>query len=223
MTATPTPVASSAGEGQASAAAVSPSVSAMRAQFGDAVQRQVVSCGDTIVYVTRDRAHDILAWLRDTPGQQFDYLTDVTAVEYRDAGLPLAVVYQLRSLARRADLRIKIALDKGQALAVDSVVDLWKGADWLEREVYDMFGITFTNHPDLRRILMWETYHEGHPLRKDFPLRGHFSRSEQTRQALDANPEAHYSLEELSIAEAYSELPDDMKKRLMRGERGNVG
>ncbi len=132
--------------------------------------------------------------------QDFDYLTDVTAVEYRDGELPLEVVYQLRSLTRRADLRIKVELDKAQPLEVESVCDLWAGANWLEREVFDMFGITFRNHPDLRRILMWETYAEGYPLRKDFPLRGHFSRSEQTRQALAANPEAHYSLEELSIA-----------------------
>ena len=100
------------------------------------------------------------------------------------------------------------------------VPTLWRGADWLEREVYDMFGVIFTGHPDLRRILMWETYAEGHPLRKDFPLRGHFSRAEQTRQALAAAPEAHYSLEELSIAEAYNELPDDVRERLARGERG---
>ncbi len=103
---------------------------------------------------------------------------------------------------------------------VPSAVGLWKGADWLEREVYDMFGVTFAGHPDLRRILMWETYSEGHPLRKSFPLRGHFSRSEQTRQALGANPEAHYSMEELSLAEAFQELPADMRERLARGERG---
>ena len=69
---------------------------------------------------------------------------------------------------------------------------------------------------------MWETYAEGFPLRKDFPLRGHFSRAEQTRQALAANPEAHYSLDELSIAAAYDELPEDMKERLAHGERGKV-
>lgn len=196
---------------------------ALRAQFGAAITRSLTSCGDAIVYVDRSRAHEILAWLKDTPGQQFNYLTDVTAVEYRDVELPLEVVYQLRSLSRRVDLRVKVALDKAGPLEVDSVVDLWKGADWLEREVYDMFGVTFKGHPDLRRILMWETYHEGYPLRKDFPLRGHFSRAEQTRQALDANPEAHYSLEELSIADAYGELPKDMQERLARGERGNVG
>jgi NADH-quinone oxidoreductase subunit C len=199
---------------------VSPSVAPLRAEFGAAIVRHQVSCGDTIVYVDRSRAHDVLAWLRDSPGQQFDYLTDVTAVEYRDPERALEVVWQLRSLARKADLRVKAELDKRAPLEVRSVYDLWRGADWLEREVYDMFGITFTGHPDLRRILMWETYAEGYPLRKDFPLRGHFSRAEQTRQALAANPEAHYSLDELSIADSFHELPADMRERLLRGERG---
>jgi NADH-quinone oxidoreductase subunit C len=199
---------------------VSPSVAPLRAEFGDAIERHAVSCGDTIVYVTRDRSHDVLAWLKDQPAQRFDYLTDVTAVDYRDPERPLEVVYQLRSLGRRADLRVKVALDRRGPLEVQSVWDLWRGADWLEREVYDMFGVAFVGHPDLRRILMWETYAEGYPLRKDFPLRGHFSRAEQTRQALAANPEAHYSMEELSIAEAFDELPADMRERLARGERG---
>ena len=203
-------------------AALSPSVAALRAQFGDAMGRHAVSCGDTIVYVRRERARDVLAWLRDTPGQQFDYLTDITAVEYRDPERPLEVVWQLRSLPRKADLRVKAELDQAGTLEVSSVWDLWRGADWLEREVYDMFGIAFAGHPDLRRILMWETYAEGYPLRKDFPLRGHFSRAEQTRQALAANPEAHYSMEELSIAETFHELPADMRERLARGERGFV-
>jgi NADH-quinone oxidoreductase subunit C len=198
----------------------SPSVPALRAEFGAAIERHLVSSDQTIVYVSRDRSHEVLAWLRDDPGQEFNYLTDVTAVDYRDPERPLEVVYQLRSLGRKADLRIKVALDKRQPLEVRSVYDLWRGADWLEREVFDMFGVTFTGHPDLRRILMWETYAEGYPLRKDFPLRGHFSRAEQTRQALAANPEAHYSLEELSLAEAYGELPKDMQERLARGERG---
>jgi NADH-quinone oxidoreductase subunit C len=199
---------------------VSPSVPALRSQFGPAIERHLVSSGQTIAYVSRDRSHEILAWLRDTPGQEFNYLTDVTAVDYRDPERALEVVYQLRSLGRKADLRIKVALDKRRPLEVQSVYDLWRGADWLEREVYDMFGVSFAGHPDLRRILMWETYAEGYPLRKDFPLRGHFSRAEQTRQALAGNPEAHYSLEELSIADAFGELPKDMQERLARGERG---
>ena len=199
---------------------LSPSVPALRTEFGTAIHRHVVSNGQTIVYVERDRSHDVLAWLRDTPGQEFNYLTDVTAVDYRDPERPLEVVYQLRALGRKAELRVKVALDKRAPLEVRSVYDLWRGSDWLEREVFDMFGVTFTGHPDLRRILMWETYAEGYPLRKDFPLRGHFSRAEQTRQALAANPEAHYSLEELSLADAYGELPKDMQERLARGERG---
>jgi NADH-quinone oxidoreductase subunit C len=198
----------------------SPSVAALRAEFGPAIERHLVSCGDTIVYLSRERAHDILAWLKDTPGQEFNYLTDITAVEYRDPERPLELVYQLRSLDRKVDLRAKIALNKWEPMEVRSVWDLWRGADWLEREAYDMFGVVFTGHPDLRRILMWETYAEGFPLRKEFPLRGHFSRAEQTRQALAANPEAHYSMEELSIAEAFNELPADMRERLARGERG---
>jgi NADH-quinone oxidoreductase subunit C len=206
----------------ASAEGVSPSVAALRAAFGPAILRDQVFSGDTVILVDVARAHDILAWLRDTPAQEFDYLTDITAVDYRDPERQLEVVYQLRSLDRKADLRLKIPLDKARPLEVDSVWDLWKGADWLEREVYDMFGVTFRGHPDLRRILMWDTYAEGFPLRKDFPLRGHFSRAEQTRQALAANPEAHYSMEELSIAEAYDELPEDVKRRLGRGERGFV-
>jgi NADH-quinone oxidoreductase subunit C len=199
---------------------LSSSVAALRTAFGDAVERALVSSGDSIVYVRPERVHDVLQWHKTEQGQTFDYLTDITAVEYRDPELPLEVVWQLRSLERKADLRVKAALDKQAPLEVPSVYDLWRGADWLEREVYDMFGVVFTGHPDLRRILMWETYAEGYPLRKDFPLRGHFSRAEQTRQALAASPEAHYSLTELSIASAYHELPKDMRERLRCGERG---
>lgn len=189
-------------------------LAALRARFGAAIERSVVSAGQQVVYVAAAQAHAILEWLQQDPAQRFDYLTDITAVEYRDAERPLEVVYQLRSLARRVDLRVKIALDPSGPLEVRTVTDLWKGADWLEREAWDMFGVKFLGHGDLRRILMWETYSEGHPLRKSFPLRGHRSRAEQTRQALAANPEAHYSLEELSIADAYQALPADMQARL---------
>jgi NADH-quinone oxidoreductase subunit C len=187
-----------------------------------ALREAVGRDGETIVYVARERLLEAMTWLKGTPGQEFDYLVDVTAVEYRDRERPLEVVYFLRSLARKADLRVKAELPASDELAVDSVYSLWRGADWLEREVFDMFGITFRGHPDLRRILMWETYAEGYPLRKSFPLRGRFSRAEQVRQALNANPEAHYSMEELSIAEAGGDLPDDMRERLRRGERGVI-
>lgn len=201
---------------------MNPSVDALRSAFGDAIGRAVVSCGDTIVYVSRDRLVDVMRYLKSTPGEAYDYLVDITAVEYRDAERALEMVYELFSLERHAQLRVKVELDTEDVLEVESLVPLWSGANWLEREVFDMFGVRFAGHPDLRRILMWETYAEGYPLRKDFPLRGRFSRSEQVRQALNANPEAHYSMEELSIAEAYYELPHEMRDRLLRGERGAV-
>jgi len=187
-----------------------------------ALREAVARDGETIVYVPRERLLEVMTWLKHTPEQEFDYLVDVTAVEYRDRERPLEVVYFLRSLKRRADIRVKLELDPSEELWVDSVWELWHVADWLEREVFDMFGVTFRGHPDLRRILMWETYAEGYPLRKSFPLRGRFSRAEQVRQALNANPEAHYSLEELSIADAAGDLPDEMRDRLRRGERGVI-
>jgi NADH-quinone oxidoreductase subunit C len=197
-----------------------PSAATLRARFGPSVAAATVVCGATIVVVTRERAHELLAWLRDEPAERYDYLVDVTAVEYRDRERPLEVVYQLRSIPRGVMLRVKIELARDRELEVDSVVDLWQGADWLEREVYDMFGIRFRGHPDLRRILMWETYDEGYPLRKDFPLRGRFSRAEQVRRALAADLSAHYSMDELSIAEAYDALPADVRDRLAAGREG---
>ena len=161
---------------------------------------------------------EIVRWLHDDASQRYDYLSDVTAVEYRDYETPIEVVWHLRSLPFRRFLRLKAQLPKNQ-LEVPSVWSIYKGADWLEREAFDMFGIRFTGHPDLRRILMWEQYLEGYPLRKDFPLRGRFSRAEQLRQALAANPEARYSMEELSIADAFEDLPTEMRQRLKGGER----
>jgi len=190
---------------------LNPSAETLKARFGEAVRRTWTSCGDTIVVVATARLHDVLEWLQQTPGEQYDYLADITAVEYRDRERPLEVMYQLWSISRREALRVKTELAKDGDLTVPTVTDLWAGANWLEREVWDMFGIRFAGHPDLRRILMWENYSEGHPLRKDFPLRGRFSRSEQVRRALSGDLEAHYSLEELSLAEAAPLLPKPMR------------
>ncbi len=196
-----------------------PSAVALAEKFGAAVKRREVIWGETTVYIDPASVHDVIRWLHDDPSQQYDFLADVTAVEYRDAEVPIEVVWHLRSLPYRRFLRVKAMLPKGQPLEVDSVWDIYRAADWLERECYDMFGIRFRGHPDLRRILMWEQYKEGFPLRKDFPLRGRFSRSEQLRQALAQNPEARYSMEELTIADAFTELPQDMRDRLSKGER----
>lgn len=187
--------------------------------FGTAIQSVEVIWGATVVYVEAGRILEILRWLHDDREQQYDFLADITAVEYRDVEQPIEVVYQLRSLPYRRFLRLKARLAKNEPLEIDSVWPVYKTADWLERECYDMFGIRFRGHPDLRRILMWEQYKEGYPLRKDFPLRGRFSRAEQLRQALAQNPEARYSMEELSVADAFEDLPQDMRERLNEGER----
>ena len=196
-----------------------PSAEALRAKFGAAVQRVDVVWGETTVIIERSRVQEIVRWLHDDPSQRYEYLSDLTGVEFRDVEQPIEVVWHLRSLAYRRFLRLKVQLARGTPLEVPSVWPVYKGADWLERECYDMFGIRFAGHPDLRRILMWEQYKEGFPLRKDFPLRGRFSRAEQLRQALAANPEARYSMEELSIADAFEDLPQAMRTRLRSGEK----
>ncbi|MEX2530361.1 MAG: NADH-quinone oxidoreductase subunit C [Gemmatimonadota bacterium] len=170
---------------------VHPSVSALRDSFGDAVLRHEVVAGDEhVVFVGEENSFEILRWLRDEPDHLYNFLSDVTAVDYGE-GRPIQVVYQLYSIPHRHALRVKVELPVSD-LEIDSVVPLWQCANWLEREVYDMFGVNFRGHPDLRRILMPANYAEGHPLRKDFPLRGRFSRAEQTRRALAQEPEDHY-------------------------------
>jgi NADH-quinone oxidoreductase subunit C len=104
----------------------------------------------------------------------------------------------LWSIPNARGLRIKAAVP-ANALQADSVAPLFATADWLERETYDMFGIVFRDHPDLRRILMPDNYAEGYPLRKDFPLRGRFSRAEQTRRSLAFDVADYYNEQELSV------------------------
>jgi NADH-quinone oxidoreductase subunit C len=120
----------------------------------------------------------ILKWLKEDPATKFNMLTDVTCVD--SLRLPedmlgeyperFAVVYNLTSLETGDRLRVKAAVAE-EPCEIESVASMWSGADWGEREVYDMFGILFKNHPGLKRILMPENY-EGHPLRKDYPLKG---------------------------------------------------
>ena len=122
-------------------------------------------------------------------------MSDVTGVDY-GGGRPVEVVYQMFSTKHKRELRVRCPLPL-DALEIDSVCPLWKTADWLEREVFYLFGVTFRGHPDLRRILMPDDYAEGHPLRKDFPLRGRFSRAEQTRRALAQDVERFYLTEDM--------------------------
>lgn len=198
---------------------LNPSVARVRERYPAAFVRAEAVWGDTTLQIRPESALEVVRYLHDDPVEQYDYLVDVTAVEYRDLELPIQVVWHLRSLPYRRFLRVKAELARTAPLCVPSVWPVYRSADWLERECYDMFGITFDGHPDLRRILMWEQYTEGFPLRKDFPLRGRFSRSEQLRQALAAQPETRYSMHELTIADAFEDLPAEMRERLARGDR----
>ncbi len=127
--------------------------------------------GDLAVTVKRDALHDVAKFLRNEPSLQFDYIVHVSSVDWPDDEERFEVVYEFYSIRTRQRIRLKTRAPEADAV-VDSLTDLWKGADFMEREVYDMMGIRFRNHPDLRRILMPDEYEEGYPLRKDFPLRG---------------------------------------------------
>jgi len=200
--------------GAAADAASHPSVAALRGRYGDVIGHHTVMARDEhVVYVQAERIYEVLGWLRDDAEHRYDYLKDVTAVDY-GGGRPLEVVYQLWSMQHRRALRVKAVLPLTD-LIIDSVEPLWATANWLEREVFDLFGIRFRGHPDLRRIMMPENYAEGHPLRKDFPLRGRFSRAEQTRRALAMAVEDFYTPQEMSVAH---ESEADQARRA-RGEQ----
>jgi len=176
-----------------------PTVAALRARFGDAILHHEVQAGDEhVVFILASRNVEILRWLKEDPDHRYDLLQDITGVDY-GGGRPIQVVYQLWSITHRRSLRVKAELPL-DALEIDSATTIWAAANWLEREAYDMFGVHFVGHPDLRRILMPDNYAEGHPLRKDFPLRGRFSRAEQTRRALDFSLEDFYTPADLELA-----------------------
>lgn len=182
------------------------SVTALQEKFGDAILRHDIVAGNQhIVFIPAEKNLEILGWLKDDPGQAYDFLRDVTAVDY-GGGTPLQVVYQLFSVGHKRALSVKCELPL-DGLEITSVFSLWKSANWLEREVFDLFGITFLEHPDLRRILMPHDYAEGHPLRKDFPLRGRFTRAEQTRRALSQDLEHSYIAQELDMGGESQALP----------------
>nr|AEQ75435.1 NADH quinone oxidoreductase C subunit [Leptospirillum ferriphilum] len=129
------------------------------------------SLGDLTVYLRAENALEIFRALHDDPEYSYDYIVDVTSVDYPMDPERFEVVYILYSLSRRHRIMVKVRVTEDSPV-VDSVVGIWKGAEFMEREVYDMMGIQFRGHPDLRRILMPDDYEEGYPLRKDFPLVG---------------------------------------------------
>ena len=140
----------------------------LRENFPDGVIEAGVANGDATAVVRPEQLKRLLAFLRDDPRLCFNVLMDLTAVDRLGRRPRFEVVYHLVSIPRSDRVRIKAAVDEPNP-TVDSVTELWGIANWFEREVWDMFGIRFAGHPDLKRILLYEEF-EGHPLRKDYPI-----------------------------------------------------
>ena len=142
----------------------------IKERFPESVVSHHAFRGDQTVTVHREFLYLIMQFLRNDDDLRFNILVDLTAVDDHGSGYRFEVVYHLYSLEKNHRVRIKVPLLERDAV-VDSLVPFWPCADWYEREVWDMFGIRFNGHPDLRRILLYEEF-EGHPLRKDYPLEG---------------------------------------------------
>ena len=140
----------------------------LRVRFGDAISAPVEFRGEITITVAREKIAGICELLKTECG--FDMLTDLAGVDNYGEDPRYEVSYLVYSLAHRCHLRLKVRVSEDDML-VDSVTGVWQTANWHEREAFDMFGIRFRNHPNLKRILMWEGYPH-HPLRKDFPLAG---------------------------------------------------
>ncbi len=149
-----------------------PAVQLVRERFPEAFQEAVTFRDEMTIRVAREALREVVEFLRTHPELRYNHLTDITAVDmlYLRERPRFDVVVQLYSIPRRQRLRVKCGVDDGQT--VPSLTPIFAGANWLERECFDMFGIVFEGHPDLRRILLPEDWDEGHPLRKDYPLRG---------------------------------------------------
>lgn len=143
---------------------------AAESRFGAQVGEVQFDRGQATLGATVDGLIPLLTWLRDDSNCLFKQLVDVTAVDYPERAERFDVIYNLLSL--RQNLRIRVKLTVGEDTSVPSVAGIFSAADWLEREVWDMYGIYFAGHPDLRRILTDYGF-EGHPQRKDFPLTGY--------------------------------------------------
>jgi len=143
-------------------------VEAVRAAAGESVSDSLIAFDEAAIVLRRDDAPAVCALLRDRPELAFNALADLTAVDYFGKVPRFEVVYHLNSLTHGHRLRVKVRVGEEDAWA-HSLTPLWKSANWLERECWDMLGIRFVGHPDPRRILMYEEF-IGHPLRKDYPV-----------------------------------------------------
>jgi NADH-quinone oxidoreductase subunit C len=140
----------------------------LKNRFPQAVQETLVSLGMDVAIINKEALFEVMEFLKAKP-QDYAMLLDLTCVDYLGEEPRFEMVYHLFSLSSNRRLRIKARL-REKDLKIASLTPLWKNANWLEREVYDLFGVEFIGHPDLRRIFMYDGF-EGYPLRKDYPLR----------------------------------------------------
>jgi NADH-quinone oxidoreductase subunit C len=152
-------------------------VESLRAAFGERLAEPVVVGEEVTTVVPAARLIEVMTVLRDSAGLQFELMVDLCGVDYSTfgeggyEGPRYAVVYHLLSLARNQRLRVRVFCEDDDLPRIGSVIEVWPGANWFEREAFDLFGIVFEGHPDLRRILTDYGF-IGHPFRKDFPLTG---------------------------------------------------
>jgi NADH-quinone oxidoreductase subunit C len=143
-------------------------VEALQAEFGETIQEVQEFRGEITVIVDKARIVDVCQYCRDAEGLQYNFLSDVTGIDYLPQEPRFGVAYHLYSMYKNRSLRLKVLLP-GEDPTVATVTGVYPAANWFEREIFDLLGVTFTDHPDLRRILMPADW-DGHPLRKDYPL-----------------------------------------------------
>jgi len=148
-----------------------PAIARLRAWNSAAVEGVKFDREEMSIFIERSSIREACALLRDDPGCPFNYLSDVTCVDWYPSEPRFEVIYHLLSIAKKERVRLKVRLGNDSP-ALESVTAVWPSANYFEREVFDLFGIRFTRHPYLRRIQMPENW-EGHPLRKDYPVEGY--------------------------------------------------
>jgi NADH-quinone oxidoreductase subunit C len=148
-----------------------PALARLLAWDSNAVQSARFDRNELTVYVPKAMIREACALLRDNPDCPFNLLSDITCLDWSPSEPRFEVVYHLYSISKKERVRLKVKLD-GESPVVDSVTSIWRGANFFEREVFDLFGVRFSGHPYLRRIMMPEDW-EGNPLRKDYPVEGY--------------------------------------------------